>query len=69
MNSSSSIEVMAHLPLIASQSLLSSSNRFRVVPSVILRNMVTGSLPTENADVDIQNSIEFMMRKVSVVKM
>lgn len=37
---------------------------FRVVPSVILRNMVTGSLPTENADVDIQNSIEFMMRKL-----
>lgn len=37
---------------------------FRILPSVFLKKMVTGSLPTENTDVDIGNSIEFMIRKL-----
>uniref|UniRef100_A0A8D8LKI3 Maspardin n=1 Tax=Cacopsylla melanoneura TaxID=428564 RepID=A0A8D8LKI3_9HEMI len=37
---------------------------FHFLPSVILKKMVTGGLLVENKDIDIQNSIEFMVRKL-----
>ncbi|KAI5701536.1 hypothetical protein M8J76_005485 [Diaphorina citri] len=41
---------------------------FRILPCVLLKKMVTGSLSVENTDVDIQNSIEFMIRKLDTLQ-